>query len=179
MIFASRSLARTLRRCSSLKCHHSVAVRGFAPPEHPRLQGSDDPFKSFLWNMVALEMLQTRDERGEMLDILPRRVGALLDWSPYWKRDNCEERIKNAYKKRNALLHQGRRDEVTDQDLAFTDHILVNVLTNLVSHPKLFSSKDAFVEFSQKVEAQRTLSVKQPRVRPKTLKLIRPTKPRF
>jgi len=147
--------------------------------------GSNDPFKSFLWNMVALEMLLTKDEKGEMRDILPRRVGALLGWSAWWEADNYEERItdnyeeriKNAYKKRNALLHQGRRDEVTNQDLWFTDHILVNVLMNLVSHPKLFSSKDAFVEFSEKVEAERTLGVTRPRVRPKDLRFIRPAKP--
>jgi hypothetical protein len=91
----------------------------------------------------------------------PKRIGAQLDWHAYWEADNYEERIKNTYKKRNALLHQGRRDEVTNQDLAFADHILVNVLRNLVSHPKLFSSKDAIVEFSEKVEAQRTLGVKR------------------
>jgi hypothetical protein len=141
--------------------------------------GANDPFKSFLWNMVALEMLLTRDEKGKMRDILPKRVGALLDWHPHWEADNYEERIKNAYKKRNALLHQGRRDEVTNQDLAFTDHILVNVLRNLVSHPKLFSSKDAFVEFSEKLEAQRTLGVKRPRVRPKGLMFSRSVKPDF
>ena len=55
----------------------------------------------------------------------------------------------------------------------------MNVLMNLVSHPKLFSSKDAFVEFSEKVEAQRTLGVTRPRVRPKTLRFIRPAKPDF
>jgi hypothetical protein len=141
--------------------------------------GSNDPFKSFLWNMVALEMLLTKDEKGKMLDILPKRVGALIDWHHYWKADNYEERIKKAYDKRNALLHYGRRDEVTDQDLAFTDHILFNVLTNLVYHPKLFSSKDAFVDFSRRLEAKRTLGVKKPRVRPKTFRFIRPVRPDF
>jgi len=140
---------------------------------------SNDPFKSFLWNIVALEMLLTKDEKGQMLDILPKRVGALLDWSDYWEADNYHERLENAYKKRNALLHQGKRDEVTNQDLAFTDHILFNVLTNLVSNPKLFSSKDAFVEFSEKVEAQRTLGVERPRVRPRGLMFSRSVKPDF
>ena len=28
--------------------------------------GANDPFKSFLWNMVALEMLLTKDEKGKM-----------------------------------------------------------------------------------------------------------------
>jgi hypothetical protein len=136
--------------------------------------GANDPFKSFLWNMVALEMLLTKDEKGKMRDTLPKRVGALLDWSANWEADNYEERIKNAYDKRNALLHRGRRDEVTNQDLWFTDLILVNVLMNLVWHPKLFSSKDAFVEFSEKVEAQRTLGEKRQRVRPRGFRFIGP-----
>jgi hypothetical protein len=139
--------------------------------------GASDPFKSFLWNMIVLEMLLTKDEKGEMLDILPERVGTLLDFSPYWEAYNYRERLRNAYLKRN-LLHQGRRDELTDGDLAFTDHLLVNVLMNLVSHPKLFNSKDAFIEFSKKVAAERTLGVR-PRVRPKTLRFIRPVKPDF
>jgi hypothetical protein len=48
---------------------------------------------------------------------------------------------------------------------------------NLVWHPKLFSSKDAFVEFSEKVEAQRTLGEKRLRVRPRGFRFIGPVKP--
>jgi hypothetical protein len=140
--------------------------------------GANDLFKSFLWNMIALEMLLTKDEKGEMLDILPRRVGALLDWSPYWEADNYEERIRNAYKKRNALLHRGRRSKLSERDVAFTDHLLSNVLTNLVSFPKLFSSKEAFVKFSKKVEAEHMLGVKST-VRPQNLRFSRHHKPDF
>lgn len=53
----------------------------------------------------------------------------------------------------------------------------MNVLMNLVWHPKLFSSKDAFVEFSKKVEAQRTLGEKRLRVRPRGFRFIGPDKP--
>jgi hypothetical protein len=129
--------------------------------------GSDDPFKSFLWNMVALEMLLTRNEKGEMREILPKKVEALIGWSPFWQEGGYEERIRDAYDKRNRLLHQGRRDEVTGQDLAFLDHILVNVLANLVSLPKLFRSKDDVLAFPKRLEAERILGVRRPRSRPK------------
>jgi hypothetical protein len=129
--------------------------------------GSDDPFKSFLWNMVALEMLLTRNEKGEMREILPKKVEALIGWSPFWQEGGYEERIRDAYDKRNRLLHQGRRDEVTAQDLAFLDHILVNVLANLVSLPKLFRSKDDVLAFPKRLEAERILGVRRPRSRPK------------
>jgi hypothetical protein len=129
---------------------------------------ANDPFKSFLWNMVALEMLLTKDETGKTKDILPRRIGALLDCVPHWWTMDYKELIEDVYDKRNRLLHQGRRDELTEWDLAFTDHLLLHVLANLVKHPKLFPSKDAFIEFTEKVEAERTLGVK-PKVRPESL----------
>lgn len=53
----------------------------------------------------------------------------------------------------------------------FTDHLLLNLLSNLVAFPRLFRSKDAVVEFSEKVEAERILGAK-PRVRPKDLRFI-------
>jgi hypothetical protein len=140
--------------------------------------GSDDPFKSFLWNMVALEMLLTRNEKGEMREILPKKVEALIGWSPFWQEGGYEERIRDAYDKRNRLLHQGRRDEVTAQDLAFLDHILVNVLSNLVSLPQLFRSKDDVLAFPKRLEAERILGVRRPRSRPKR-QLKRPVDPDF
>jgi len=123
--------------------------------------------------MIALEMILTTDEKGEMLDVLPRRIGALLDWALPWEANNYKERIEGVYKKRNALLHRGRRDELTEEDVAFTDHLLENVLANIVRHPKLFDSKEALVEFCAKVEAERTLG-RKPRVRPPTFMFIGP-----
>jgi hypothetical protein len=128
--------------------------------------------------MVALEMLLRRNERGEMREILPKKVEALIGWSPFWTAEGYEERIKDAYDKRNRLLHQGRRDEVTAQDLAFTDHILVNVLVNLVSLPKLIRSKDDVVALPKRLEAERMLGISRPRGRPK-LRCVRSVDPNF
>ncbi len=117
---------------------------------------ANDLLKSFVWNMVALEMLLTKQQERARYT-LPRRAEALLGWVLYWEAENYEDRIKQVYDKRNALLHGGHRHRITAQDLAFTDHLLENLLANLVSFPKLFHSKDALVEFSKKVEAERIL----------------------
>jgi hypothetical protein len=140
--------------------------------------GANDLFKSFLWNWVALETLLTRkgDKVGEML---PKRAEALLGWAllsddpeiTLWAAGEYTARIEDVYRKRNRLLHQGKRDGITEQDVVFTDHLLLNLLSNLVALPKVFHSKDAIIEFSEKVEAERILGVK-PRVRPKDLRFI-------
>jgi hypothetical protein len=139
--------------------------------------GANDLLKSFVWNMVALEMLLTKQD-GKLLDTLPRRVEALLGWVFHWEAENYEGRIREMYGKRNELLHHGKRDNITEQDLAFTDHLLVNLLVNLVGNPKLFGSKDDVVEFSERLEAERILELR-PRVRPKNLRYIRSVRPEF
>ncbi|MGH3144504.1 MAG: hypothetical protein ACRDTR_01755, partial [Rubrobacter sp.] len=133
--------------------------------------GANDLFKSFVWNMVVLEMLLTKQQE-RLKETLPKRAEALLGWVGFWETDNYEYRIKEVYGKRNALLHSGRRERITEQDLAFTDSLILNLLINLVSHPKLFGSKDDVVRFSEKVEAERVLGVK-PRVRPEGRKGLR------
>jgi hypothetical protein len=103
--------------------------------------GANDLLKSFLWNMLA-----------------------------FWEEEDYKGRIRELYRKRNDLIHQGRRDRITHEDLAFTDHLLVNLLANLVNLP-IFNSKDAVIDFSKKLEAERILGVK-PRVRPKDLRFV-------
>ena len=139
--------------------------------------GANDLLKSFVWNWVALEMLLTYHAR-EALNMLPKRAEALLGWATYWEPDDYEGRIRDVYKKRNDLLHRGKREAISPEDLAFTDHLLVNLLTNLVSYPKLFRSKDDVIKFSERVEAERTLGITST-VRPKGLRFIRSFKPEF
>lgn len=126
--------------------------------------GANDLLKSFVWNMVVLEMLLTRRQE-RLKETLPKRAEALLGWVGFWETDDYGNRIKQVYGKRNALLHSGRREDITEKDLVFTDALLLNLLINLVSHPKLFQSKDDVIKFSEKVEAERVLGVK-PKVRP-------------
>lgn len=128
---------------------------------------SKDTATSFLWNMIAMEILMSQG--GEKYsDVLPKRVEAFLGWTGFWKTENYETKIQEVYKRRNDLVHRGDRDKITKRDLIFTDDLLLNLLMNIVNFPKLFSSKQAVVEFADLVEAEHKLGLKS-RVRPKML----------
>ncbi len=101
-----------------------------------------------------------------------------LGWILYWEDEDYGGRLRDLYLKRNQLLHQGKRNDITEQDLAFTDHLLLNLLINLVRHPELFRSKDDVIAFSERVEAERVLGIK-PRVRPSTFMFTRSFRPDF
>lgn len=136
-------------------------------------QAANSVADAFLWNMIALELLLTRP--GDTVgDTLPSRAEALLGWSSAWTQDGFESKIRSAYERRCRLVHQGDRDSPSPEDLFFTDDLLLCLLTNLVAHPALFGSKDAVVEFSKRVEAEKLLGGK-PRMRPKSLRMLRRT----
>lgn len=139
--------------------------------------GANDLLKSFVWNMVVLELLLT--EQGERTrDALPSRAEALLGWVSFWEPESYEERLSDVYSKRNALLHSGKRENISYRDVAFTDHLLVNLLLNLANNPRLFGSKSDVVQLSKKVEAERTLGLKSS-VRPRNLRFTRRVRPDF
>lgn len=135
-------------------------------------QGSSDKAQCFLWNIIALEaLLAEHDDKKS--DALPSRIKAFIGWAQDWEVERYEQKIDAAYKKRSALVHQGKRDIVKIEDVLFTDDLLLNVLINIVSHPKRFGSKSSIIEFSRQVEAERILGVR-PSVRPKTLQMLKP-----
>jgi hypothetical protein len=104
-------------------------------------QGSPDLLQSFLWNVIAIEMLLAKQEgEPKVIDSLPERAEAFLGWAVDWKLENYEQRIRNLYAKRNAFVHRGERDAIKREDLLLTDDLLLNVLINIVKHPALFSS---------------------------------------
>lgn len=131
-------------------------------------QASKDLPTAFLFNMIALELLLTR--QGDVVgDALPERTEAFLGWVGDWKSAGFEKRIRDVYEKRCRFVHQGVRREINPVDVVFSDELISNVLTNLVWHPEIFDSKDAVVEFSEKVRAERLLGI-DAGVRPRTLK---------
>jgi hypothetical protein len=132
--------------------------------------GTNDLLKSFLWNMVALEILLTENEERKMLETLPKRAEALLGWVFYWEQRDYWHRIGDVYMKRNALIHQGRSDLITDKDFGIYGSSAVNVLANLVNLP-ILNSKNAVIAFLERVEAERILGVK-PKVRPKDMRFF-------
>lgn len=126
---------------------------------------------AFLWNMIALELLLTK-QGDQVKNELPSRAEALLGWSVDWSKDNFGEKIKEVYAKRCLMVHQGDRASATSKDLYFTDDLLLSLLVNIAGHPKLFASKEHVVQFSKRVEAERLLGVKA-RVRPKSLRFLK------
>jgi hypothetical protein len=128
---------------------------------------SEDRAMSFLKNMIALESLLTR--RGDRVsNTLPIRARAFLGWVGLWEVENHEQRIEEIYKKRNALVHSGDKDGVKSEDLVFSDDLLFNLITNLVSFPELFRSKETIIRFSNKVAAEHQAGNTE-EVRPKGL----------
>ncbi|MDH5524739.1 MAG: HEPN domain-containing protein [Desulfobulbaceae bacterium] len=133
--------------------------------------GQDIP-QCFLWNMIALETLLTqRDDKYS--EKLPERTEAFIGWAKDWKVEDFETKIKDIYLKRCLFVHTGQRDHISVADILFSDDLLLNVLNNIVKHPRIFGSKRKLIEFSEKVRAEHTLGIKT-KVRPKTLRLLRP-----
>lgn len=124
--------------------------------------GTNDLLKSFIWNMAALETLLTKRDQEKTQDVLRKRAEALLGWVLFgeieedggrkrevtlWEAADYESQLERCYRKRNSFLHGSERDDITEQDLAFTDLLLLNILANLVRFPKLFDSKDKVIAF--------------------------------
>jgi len=133
-------------------------------------QASSDLAQSFLWNMISLEALLTR-QGDKYTDALPARLEAFLGWVGFWSQKDYPAKIQEVYKKRNSFVHDGNSQPITVEDVLFTDDLLLNLLTNIVHHIKLFTSKEAVVAFAEKLKAERLLKIK-PRIRPRTLRFF-------
>jgi hypothetical protein len=134
-------------------------------------QESKDLKTAFLYNMIVLEVLLTK-QGDKYIEELPARIESFLGWVGYWRTDDYENRIRELYRKRCALVHDGKYDEITIPDLLFSDDLLLNVFNNLVNHIDLFPDKDSILSFAEKVECAKKLGVKS-KVQPKTLRAIR------
>ena len=128
---------------------------------------SYDISSAFLWNMVALEMLLAK-HGDKYSTVIPKRIESLLGWIGFWDTMKFEEKIDEVYNLRCKVVHDGRLDLVTPDKLLFTEDLLVNVLENLLRHPKFFQSKDDLINFADLVGAEHLLGQKS-RNRPKTL----------
>jgi len=133
-------------------------------------QMSMDVPQAFLLNVIALEVLLTSGDK--ILESLPERVEAFIGWSSDWSIENYSERIKSIYKKRCGFVHAGKTDEITINDLLFTDGVLVNVLYNIVKHIELFKNKKSIIDFSEKIQAEKLLGIRS-KLRPKTFHFIK------
>jgi hypothetical protein len=130
-------------------------------------QCSNDLVHSFLWNMIVIEMLLTA-QGDKYREVLPERIEAFLGWVGFWSTSDYNRRINEIYTKRCKLVHDGKWEIINIADLLFTDDLLLNLLVNIVNHPKIFNSKKSVINFADKVKAEHLLGVK-PKVRPKSL----------
>ncbi|MBN2375440.1 MAG: hypothetical protein JXD22_03505 [Sedimentisphaerales bacterium] len=126
--------------------------------------------QAFLLNMIAIEALLT-EQGDKYTEVLPKRIEAFIGWVGYWNRRNYKEEIKSVYKKRCEYIHDGNDKHIEIKDLLFTDDLLFNILSNLVSHTKIFKSKKDIIVFTTKVSAENVLGVvgNKSKIRPKTL----------
>ena len=124
----------------------------------------------FLWNIIALETLLTH-RNDKYSKKLPERVEAFLGWASAWEINNLKEKIQEIYKKRSQFVHLGRKDLINIEDILFSDELLLNVFTNIVGHTDIFGSKRKLIEFSKKIQAEKTLEING-NVRPKSFRLI-------
>ncbi len=119
---------------------------------------SNDIVDAFLWNMIAIELLITGDNDKHRIALI-NRLSALFGWMNKWEQDNYREKIDEVYKKRNDFVHDADSDAIEVKDLLFTDEILLNLIINIIKHPNVFTSKDALIEFTKKVEAEHILNL--------------------
>lgn len=131
---------------------------------------SNDVPSSFLWNMIALELL-LKDNMEKYASQMPKMLEAFVGWIGFWDTENYEQRIEQVYKKRNKFVHEGDRESISKRDLLFTDDLLLNMLLNIVNLWPLFDTRTKVIEFARKVEAEHTLGIPS-KVRPKKLTFV-------
>jgi hypothetical protein len=133
-------------------------------------QSSSDVAQAFLLNMIAIETLLI-EQQDKQKDALPERIEAFIGWIGYWHASHYEDRLREVYAKRCCYVHNGTFADIQIRDLLFTDDILLNVLANILGHPRIFPSKRSLIKFSQRVSAEKILGLRSRRtgVRPKTL----------
>lgn len=120
---------------------------------------------SFLWNIIALELLLT--QQGDSYSIvLPKRIETLIGWHADWDPKDDKEKITRLYKLRCQYVHDGNSENITKQDLLSTDTLVFNILGNIVGHLKTFGSKNELIAFAEHSEARRLLGLKQ-KIHPK------------
>lgn len=128
--------------------------------------------QSFLWNMIALEILLTV-QGDKFQEKLPERVEAFIGWALEGRSNNIETQIRDVYQKRCQIVHKGKINSITTSDLLFTDTLLLNVFHNILKNLNYFNSKNKLIEFSKKIQAKKVLNVKK-KVGPKNLRYLNP-----
>ena len=129
---------------------------------------SPNLWESFLYNMIALEILLVGGG-GKTETILVDRLTTLFGWLTNEKKAKWENLISRLYKLRCKFVHNGMLQDITINDLLDSDMLLANVLYNLCALSNTIKSKSDLIELSKKIDARRVLGMKMID-RPKAIK---------
>ena len=123
-------------------------------------QNSVEGADAFLWNMISLEQLLLLDkERQGHVDLLVLRIKALLGYCPFWVKNQMEKRVRELYRLRCRLVHEGCRNGVDIHTVIATDELLRNIMTAIMHNRKHFTSKTDIIEFAEKAKARDLLGI--------------------
>lgn len=114
---------------------------------------------AFLKNVIVLEMLLVNQSEKIKLKLV-ERIAYFMDWSENWESDNVEKKIGVIYDKRCAYVHDGKSNDITKEDLLFTDGLIFNIFNNIINSIDRIDSKGALIDFSDKYLAEKKLGLK-------------------
>ena len=115
---------------------------------------------AFLGNIIAMEMLLTT-KNDKITKKLVERTEFLIGWNEEWENQKIYSRIENLYKKRCNYVHDGITDNISIDDLIFTDDLLFNIINNLVRGIKHINSKQRLIDYSDLYQCEKKLALKR------------------
>ena len=132
---------------------------------------NEDLAQAFLLRMIAIEAVITGRNNAHQETVISF-FKALIGWTPDWVDKKYEGKIKDIFTKRNNYIHDGNAENITTENLLFTELLLFNLYNNIFGNSKHFDSKEKLKELIDTSNAINTLNLKDERHRflPKDLK---------
>jgi len=121
---------------------------------------SNNMTQAFLYNFIALESLVV-GHNSKFDAVTTNRLISIFGWNDEIEKDDLNQKLKNLYDARNHYVHNGDSERITARMLHELDTILMNTLTNIINNISIFSSRDSFIEHSEKYLAREVLGLNQ------------------
>lgn len=117
---------------------------------------SNDLYMAFLFNMISLETILTK-QGDRFPQTIIDRLNGLFDW--YFKDDqyNWNKIIENLYYLRCKMVHDGDTKDITTEDLLFSDTILHNLLRTITANTRSIKSQSDIIDLSEISKAKSIL----------------------
>jgi len=120
---------------------------------------SHDIPEAFLRNVIAMEMLLV-NQNEKIKEKLIERSAYLLEWYKDWSENKLPEKIEALYKKRCDFVHDGDTENISKEDLIFSDDLLFNLINNIFRNIDKIDSKGSLIDFSNKYQCEKKLGLK-------------------